>query len=110
MSKRRSKSEIVTHLLCKSGGLRSRVDSNCVNCTYDELEPGTWRQQVAGCTVSSCALWEVRAKSKYTVDIGGTTPETHVMGQGRHANSPASTGSLQMAKKIGDTSLIGSMP
>lgn len=109
MSRRRSKSEIVTRLLCKSKGLRSRVDSNCVNCIYDELEPGTWRQQVEGCTVSYCSLWAVRAKSRSAAEIGRTTPETHVLGHGRQDMSPVSSGSLHTAKKIGYSGLIGPM-
>jgi hypothetical protein len=91
MSKRRSKSEIVAHLMCKSKGLRSRVDSNCVNCIYVELEPGTWRQQVELCTVSSCPLWDVRAQSRAKPLKTAESQFSRIVGQ-PHATSQPRTG------------------
>jgi hypothetical protein len=40
--------------------LRSAIDGNCKNCIYDCEEPGTWRQQVENCAITSCALYRVR--------------------------------------------------
>jgi hypothetical protein len=41
--------------------LRSAINANCRNCIYDPLSlGGTWREQVAECSVISCALWTVR--------------------------------------------------
>lgn len=40
--------------------LRKAINDNCKECTYDDAEPGTWRQQVENCTVTSCKLWPVR--------------------------------------------------
>ena len=44
-------------------GLRAAVDQKCRDCIYDELSPGRWRQQVAGCEITDCPLWPVRCKS-----------------------------------------------
>jgi hypothetical protein len=47
----------------KGHSLRAAVDQHCKQCIYDNLCPGTWRQQVALCNVKGCALWEVRPKT-----------------------------------------------
>lgn len=44
----------------KKIGLRKAVDNHCRSCVYDELEPGTWRQQVELCTVTICDLYPFR--------------------------------------------------
>jgi len=43
--------------------LRKRIDQNCKDCTYDSACPGSWRQQVALCSIESCPFWDIRAKS-----------------------------------------------
>ena len=43
--------------------LKKAISAHCKNCTYDPCAGGTWREQVEGCTVTSCALWEVRPRS-----------------------------------------------
>ena len=40
--------------------LRKAIDAMCKDCTYDEYDKGTWRQQVAACTIKTCPLHEVR--------------------------------------------------
>ena len=40
--------------------LRKAIDNMCKDCTYDELDKGTWRQQVAACTIKTCPLHSVR--------------------------------------------------
>ena len=40
--------------------LKKLIEQKCKDCTYDHSAPKTWREQVEACTVSSCALWEVR--------------------------------------------------
>ena len=40
--------------------LRKAIDAMCKDCTYDELDKGTWRQQVAACTIKRCPLHSVR--------------------------------------------------
>ena len=42
--------------------LRKRIDQNCKDCTYDSACPGSWRQQVALCSIESCPFWDIRAK------------------------------------------------
>ena len=43
--------------------LRNAIDNMCKDCTYDELDKGTWRQQVAACTIKTCPLHSVRPVS-----------------------------------------------
>jgi len=43
--------------------LRKAINHHCLNCVYDKLAPGKWRQQVTLCSVKSCALYDVRPKS-----------------------------------------------
>lgn len=43
--------------------LRTAIDQHCKQCIYDNLCPGTWRQQVTLCTAKECALWEVRPRA-----------------------------------------------
>ena len=40
--------------------LRKVIDAMCKDTTYDELDKGTWRQQVAACTITICPLHSVR--------------------------------------------------
>ena len=40
--------------------LRKAINQHCLNCVYDKLAPGKWRQQVTLCSVKSCALYDVR--------------------------------------------------
>lgn len=65
---KKSKSETIESILDSAGmnSLRARVDAHCVSCIYDDLVPGTWRQQVEQCSVTSCPLFDVRVKSRST--------------------------------------------
>ena len=40
--------------------LRKALNEMCKDCTYDEYDKGTWRQQIAACTIKICPLHEVR--------------------------------------------------
>ena len=40
--------------------LRKALNEMCKDCTYDEYDKGTWRQQVVACTIKICPLHEVR--------------------------------------------------
>ena len=44
----------------KKPSLRKSINDYCKGCTYDEYDKGTWRQQVAACTISYCPLHPVR--------------------------------------------------
>ncbi len=44
-------------------GFRGKINAKCIECIYDPLGPGNWRQQVEGCTSISCPLHPVRPKS-----------------------------------------------
>ena len=46
--------------------LRSAINQHCKDCIYDEhvKGEGNWRIQVMNCTVTKCALYEVRPISK----------------------------------------------
>tara|TARA_R110002096_G_scaffold436071_1_gene666831 strand:+ start:6910 stop:7125 length:216 start_codon:yes stop_codon:yes gene_type:complete len=54
--------KLIDRLISKPG-LRGRIDAKCVDCIYDDLQPGTWRQQVDKCTSPLCPLFDVRAKT-----------------------------------------------
>lgn len=64
--------------------LRKKIDQNCKDCTYDSACPGTWRQQVALCSIKSCPFWDIRARPTspipestlrwYGVDFGEFQP------------------------------------
>ncbi len=43
--------------------LRKVINAKCKDCIYDDLAPGTWRQQVNLCSSYSCSLWPHRPKS-----------------------------------------------
>ena len=40
------------------------IDAKCKDCIYDPLDDGTWRQQVEGCDITDCALWNYRPRSR----------------------------------------------
>jgi hypothetical protein len=40
------------------------IEAKCKECIYDPLDDGTWRQQVEGCDLVDCSLWEYRPKSR----------------------------------------------
>ena len=101
MSKRRSKPQIVGDLIANSSGLRGRVDANCVACTFDDLVPGTWRQQVERCTVSSCPIWKVRAKSKAAGDSEPDSVHGELIAPLSIDGVPISSGSGLMAGSMG---------
>jgi hypothetical protein len=46
------------------GGLRLSIDAKCFDCIYDPADGGlgSWRRQIAECTVQTCPLYPVRAK------------------------------------------------
>ena len=52
----------VAHMASKPG-LRSKIDANCLWCSYDPLDLGAWRQQVERCEVTICPLYGVRPRS-----------------------------------------------
>lgn len=56
-----NKQELVD-LHAKKPGYRGKLDAKCIDCIYDPLDVGTWRKQVACCTVYRCPLHPVRAK------------------------------------------------
>ena len=60
---RRTAPQIIAERL-RRPGYRARIDAKCVDCTYDEAAPGTWRAQVRECTVTGCPLWPVRSGAK----------------------------------------------
>ena len=44
--------------------LRKRINEKCKDCMYDSLAVGTWLQQVTLCDKKSCALYDVRPKTR----------------------------------------------
>jgi len=43
------------------------IDANCKDCIYDPLAAGTWRQQVALCSVCTCPLRPYRPMPTGTI-------------------------------------------
>jgi len=41
-------------------GLRGKINANCIDCVYDPLEQGSWRNQVENCSGFSCQLYTIR--------------------------------------------------
>ena len=40
--------------------MRKAINDKCKSCGHDDHAPGTWREQIAQCSVISCALWSLR--------------------------------------------------
>lgn len=41
------------------------INAKCKDCIYDPLcGGGTWRQQTEACTITACALWPYRPRSR----------------------------------------------
>lgn len=53
----------------RNHGRKDAMEAKCIDCTYWPDNPGTWRQQVATCTVTSCPLWPVRPTTKAGQDM-----------------------------------------
>lgn len=53
--------ELIDRLSSKPGH-KGKIDAKCVECIYDPLDVGTWRQQVARCTSKTCPLYNSRPK------------------------------------------------
>lgn len=49
--------------------LKKCIEAKCKDCTYDSFAPGTWREQVEACGVTSCPLYEVRPKTVATINL-----------------------------------------
>lgn len=50
--------------LSNAPGLRGKVNAKCIECIYDEKQPGTWRQQIESCASTNCPLYSVRVVPK----------------------------------------------
>lgn len=55
--------ELIAKEMAKPG-TRGKINAHCLDCTYDELAPGNWVQQIDRCTITSCALYSIRKRSK----------------------------------------------
>lgn len=57
--------------------MRDAINAMCKQCIYDPLSRGTWREQVAGCSSSSCPLHALRPgpiNGKKAENDGGDDP------------------------------------
>jgi hypothetical protein len=50
-------------------GLRKAINDKCKDCTYDELDSGTWRQQVSACDITGCPLHPYRPRSSSDPEV-----------------------------------------
>lgn len=57
--------------------MRSAINEMCRECICDDQAPGNWRQQVTGCTVLKCPLYELRpvSKPRTRAEDGGESEE-----------------------------------
>lgn len=53
--------------------LREAVTAKCKECIYDPGGPGTWLDQVMGCTSPKCPLYPYRPMRK--THVKGAQPE-----------------------------------
>jgi len=44
--------------------MRKAINDKCRDCNYDQLDKGTWRQQVEACRCTDCPLYPYRPVSK----------------------------------------------
>ncbi len=49
--------------------LKQCIADKCKDCTYDQHDVGTWRDQVERCNIRSCALWPVRPMTVATINL-----------------------------------------
>jgi hypothetical protein len=54
--------------------LRNGIDSYCKWCGSDPVNPGTWREQVAACPATDCALHSIRAMPRKCMKSGKIDP------------------------------------
>lgn len=60
--------------------LRSAINAKCRSCIYDPDAPGRWREQVAACCSSNCALHSIRPVPRSCMDGGRINPRaTHAI-------------------------------
>ena len=63
----REKIAMSNHVIDYTGNRRTRqqsIEAMCRECTYDELDEGTWRMQVERCELTDCPLYQYRPRSR----------------------------------------------
>ena len=76
----------------RAHSLRGAINAKCRDCIYDPKSGmGTWRQQVAACTVYACPLWQVRPVADAMPD-GSPSPTTPEASRAWMAQEAASAG------------------
>ena len=46
---------------------RQAINLKCIDCTYDNKAPGTWRQQITLCGAKNCPLYDARPKTSHPI-------------------------------------------
>jgi len=46
-----------------AGKKQEAINKNCRDCCGDELDAGTWREQVERCQITECPLYDFRPKT-----------------------------------------------
>lgn len=59
----------------KRPSMRTAIDAKCKDCIHDPYQRGNWREQIAACESSNCALHDVRpvpraCQSNGVIDYG----------------------------------------
>jgi hypothetical protein len=60
------------------------IEAKCKDCIYDELDHGTWRQQVERCELTDCALYPYRPKSRAKMPDMADSAPIHLHYEGNH--------------------------
>jgi hypothetical protein len=55
--------------------LRIAINAKCRDCMFDPLGRGTWREQIASCESSNCALHDIRPVPRDCMDGGRICPD-----------------------------------
>ena len=40
--------------------IRKAIDEKCKDCNYDDMDVGSWREQIESCTDEKCSLHQFR--------------------------------------------------
>jgi hypothetical protein len=77
--------------------LRAAIDAKCKSCIYDPRSGrGAWREQVAGCSSSSCPLHPVRP-----LPVKARNPAAEAQSRGPLVIAAAGHEEAILARKIG---------
>lgn len=69
--------------------MRAAINAKCKDCIYDPISRGTWREQVAGCSSTTCPLHPLRPMPINAKKTAAGEPDDVEAGEGSDCDSPA---------------------